>query len=390
MGSALSGVVVLDLAADIAGSYACMLLGDMGAEVIKVELADLPDWRGCVPFHLWNRGKKSICLDLGGEGGRGVLEALVRRTDVLVESFLPAEARARGLDYKSLSSLNPRLIYCSLPPFGDDGPLSDLPADDGVMAAFSGIMGDQNGEEMPPEFVTVPAASYGAAFLATYAISSALYVRELEGIGQKIEVPLLNGAMAMQAHHFVVGPELQQTHEAGRDPQGYLPGYRLYECSDGKWIFIACGNDAFWTKLCVTLGLEEFLSAPRFEAAPWVFGEAERMEVKSAIGGIIKSQPHGHWLRVFDEEDIPCAPADTRDEFAEDPQVIHNNMMVELEDPLLGPTRQMGVPVSLAETPGLIKGPAPARGEDSEEILRGLGYPESEVRELRNTGVLGG
>ncbi|MFQ5873140.1 MAG: CaiB/BaiF CoA transferase family protein [Dehalococcoidia bacterium] len=388
MDSALSGIVILDLSTDLAGSYACMLLGDMGAQVVKVELADCPDWRGCLPFHLWNRGKKSICLDLDRDGARGVLGGLVAKADVLVESFLPAEARDRGLDYDSLCPLNPRLLYCALPPFGEEGPSSDKPADDGVVAAFSGIMGDQNGKGKPPEFITVPASSYGAAFLAAYAISSALYVRELEGVGQKIEVPLLNGALAMQAHGFVDGPGLERIRETHSDPQGSLPAYRLYECSDGRWIFIACGNEAFWTKLCTTLGLEEYLSDPRFEEAPWNFQEEDQVRVIAAIGEVIKRRPHDHWLELFDREDVPCASAGSRDEFVEDPQVLHNRMMVELKDPMLGDTRQMGIPVSLPLTLGGIMGAAPRRGEHGNEILSELGYSQSELGRLKSNGAI--
>ncbi|MFQ5933203.1 MAG: CaiB/BaiF CoA transferase family protein [Dehalococcoidia bacterium] len=389
MDSALSGITIVDLATDIAGSYTCMLLGDMGADVIKVELADSPDWRGCPPYHLWNRGKKSIYLDLNKEGAREVVEALVARADVVVESFLSSQARAKGLDYDSLSPLNPRLIYCALPPFGEDGPWSDVPADDAVVAAFAGVMGDQNGEGQPPAFITVPASSYSTAFLASYAISSALYVRELEGIGQKIEIPLLNGAIAVQTHQFVEAEGVEPIKDTANDPQGSGPVYRLYECSDGKWIFIACGNQAFWMKLCNTLSLEEFLAEPRYETAPWSFqSEEDRLRVISTLKEIIKHHPQNYWLDLFDREDIPCAPADTRHDFVEDPQVRHNNMIVELEDPVLGATRQLGIPVSLAETPGVIKGPAPRRGEHGEQILRDLGYPVSGLQRLKGNGAI--
>ena len=388
MDSALSGVIVLDLTADIAGPYACMLLGDMGAEVITVELADSPDWRGYLPSHLWNRGKKSIYLDLSKEGGREPFDALVARADVLVESFLPSEALQRHLDYDSLSHLNPRLIYCALPPFGERGPLSDKPADDGVVAAFSGIMGEQTGEYLPPEFVTVPMASSGTAFLASYAISSALYVRELEGIGQKIEVPLLSGAMAMQSGHFIKAPGVDHIGGPTKDRKGPGSVYHLYECSDGEWVFISITTQTFWNRLCITLGLEEFLTDPRFENAPWSFQEEDRNYLISTFTDIMKGQTRDYWLKLFEERDLPSGPVATRDEFIEDPQVVHNNMIVGVEDPLFGITQQVGIPVSLSEMPGMIKGPAPDRGQHGEEILMELGYTRSQLTQLKSSGVV--
>lgn len=388
MQPALSGITIIDLAKDIAGSYTCMLLGDMGADVIKVELADSPDWRGNLPFHLWNRGKKSLGLDLDKDGAREALEALIRKSDVLVESFLPSQAKASGLDYDSVSPLNPRLLYCAIPPFGEEGPLSDKPADDGVVAAFAAVMGDQTGENNPPAFITVPAASYSAAFLACYAICSALYVRELEGIGQKIEVPLLNAALTVQNHHFIQAPGMTRQTETQGDQQGTVPAYRLYQCSDGKWIFIACGNLTFWTRLCNALGLEEFLAEPRYENAPWVFEEADRLEIIARLNPIISQHPQQYWLDLFDKEDIPCAPADTRHDFAKDPQVNHNGMIVELNDPLLGETRQLGVPVDLTLTPGKLPITIPQNGEHSEEILKSLGYDGPALEGLKKSGAL--
>ena len=388
MQSALSEITIIDLATDIAGSYACMLLGDMGADVIKVELAGSADWRGDLPFHLWNRGKKSLGLDLDREDAREVLERLIRKSDVLVESFLPSQASAALLDYRSVSLLNPRLLYCAIPPFGEEGPLSNKPANDGVVAAFAAIMGDQTGPDQPPAFVTVPASSYSAAILACYAICSALYVRELEGIGQKIEVPLLNGALTVQGHRFIHAPSMTRETETQDDQQGTVPAYRLYQCSDGKWIFIGCGNTTFWTRLCSALGLERFLAESRYENAPWVFEERDRLEIIAELKPIIGRHPREYWLNLFDKEDVPCAPADTRHDYAIDPQVLHNEMIVELDDPMLGDTRQMGLPVAMTLTPGDASTPASKNGEHVDGILRSLGYDGPAVEDLKKSGAL--
>ena len=388
MDAALSGIVVLDMATDVAGSYTCMLLGDMGAEVTKVELAGSPEWRGNPPFHLWNRGKKSISLDLERPGARGVLEALVSNGDVLVEDLLPGDALKRGLDYDTLSKLNARLLYCAIPTFGERGPMMNDPGDDRVVSAFSGVMSDQAGLEHSPTFIQALVSGASTALLAAFAVSSALYVREVEGIGQKIEVPLLNGSLAGRSGDFILGSGLPLM-EAAKDQQGESPAYRLYECQDGQWIFIACGNQTFWNRLCLTLNLEELITDPRCEGAPFFFDMETREELIQVIGGILKRRPCGEWLQVFDEADIPVVRAETRDEFIEDPQVAHNSMMADVHDPVLGATKQLGIPVKLSETPGHIKGPAPSKGENTEELLKGLGFSDSKIEELTSTGVVG-
>ncbi|MCH7996836.1 MAG: CoA transferase [Chloroflexi bacterium] len=388
MDAALSDVVILDLSINIAGSHTCMLLGEMGARVIKVELAGQPDWRGSLPYHLWNRGKRSICLDLDREGGRQAIEALVGAADVLVEDSLASEVEGWGLDYKTLSPLNQRLLYCAIPPFGDEGPLRDKPANDGVVAAFSALMGDQNGPDRPPEYIKVPGPSCGAAFLAAFAICSALYVREIDGIGQKIEVPLLNGSIAMQGSGFITGPRVINVEGTDKDPRGVKPAYRLYQCSDDKWIFIACGNETFWNRLCLSLGMEDFTTSPRFEGAPWYFDPEGQELVKSTINDKIKQHPQKHWLDFFDEQDIPVAPADTREEFIHDPQVVSDNMMIQVEDTTFGMTSQMGFALTLDGMPGAVPTPAPGRGEHGMDILKGLGYTETQCARLKRSGAL--
>ena len=388
MESVLTGYIVVDLSKDMAGSYACMLLGDMGATVIKVETPEARDWRGESPFHHWNRGKRSVALDFSVEEARGAFEDIVRSADVVVEDYLPGEARERGLDYESLEKLNPRLVYCAMPPFGEEGPLAEKPANDGVVAAYSALMGNQNGPEGMPEFSTVPGPSCGSAFLAAYSITSALYVRETEGIGQKVEVPLLNGSITMQGSAFIRGPGLGDPEGPERDPRGVKPAYRLYQCSDGKWIFIACGNDTFWGKLCIALDMGEFTVNPRFRDAPWSFSPEDHELVKKTIAQKIGKEPQAYWLQYFDENDVPASPADTRDDSLVDPQVLSDNILVQVDDPLLGIMTQLGPLVKVAGLNGLIPAPAPGLGEHGMDVLAGLGYGEAECAKLVKSGGL--
>ncbi len=388
MESVLTGYTVVDLSKDMAGAYACMLLGDMGATVIKVETPDAPAWRGEAPFHHWNRGKRSVAFDFSVEGARGAFEDIVKSADVVVEDYLPGEAHERGLDYESLERLNPRLVYCAMPPFGEEGPLAEKPANDGVVAAYSALMGNQNGPEGMPEFSTVPGPSCGSAFLAAYSITSALYVRETEGIGQKVEVPLLNGSITMQGSAFIRGPGLGDPEGPERDPRGVKPAYRLYQCSDGKWIFIACGNDTFWGKLCIALDMGEFTVNPRFRDAPWSFSPEDHELLKKTIAQKIRKKPQAYWLQYFDENDVPASPADTRDDSLVDPQVLSDNILVQVDDPLLGIMTQLGPLVKVAGLNGSIPAPAPGLGEHGMDVLAGLGYGEAECAKLVKSGAL--
>ena len=389
MESVLFGYTVIDLCRDMAGSYACMLLGDMGASVIKVETPEDSGWRGDASFHHWNRGKKSVTLDLSMEGARGALEAIVKSGDVVVEDYLPKEARERGLDYETLSGLNQRLIYCAIPPFGEEGPLADRPANDGVVSAYSALMGNQNGADGIPEYSTVPGPSSGTAFIAAYSVTAALYVRETEGVGQKVEVPLLNGSIIMQGSSFIRGQGIQGDPEGPeRDPRGVKPAYRLYQCSDGKWIFIACGNDAFWGKLCVAMGMEEFTTSPRFRDAPWRFEPEDEPIIKAVLHDKIGKETQAYWLQYFDEHDVPAAPADHRDDFLVDPQVQSDGILVQVDDPMLGNMTQLGPLVSVAGLPGSVVGPAPGLGEHGMEVLSGVGYGKKECLKLVESGAL--
>ena len=387
MSGALDGIKIVDLCRDLAGSYACMLLGDMGAEVTKVEAVDGDPSRTDPAFQLWNRGRRSVAMDIRTAEGRTVLERLVARSDVLVETFPPGEARDLAIDYDTLSPLNPRLVYCALPPFGESGPLVDLPADDGVVSAYAGLYGDQGGEGQPPVFVHLPIASYGTAFMATLAISSALYTREMDGQGQKVEVPWYGGNLAMQSGTIITGPNVWHWARGIRGQQGANPCYRLYQCQD-EWLFIACGTVTFWHKLCIAFGIEHMVEDPRFEDAPWNISPEHREALSSIIEEALREKPRSYWLDYLAANDVPCAPAETRERFVDDPQVKHNEILAEIDDPVLGDTIQMGLPVRLYETPGAVGAPAPRLGQHTGETLSLLGYSPHQARSLADQGVI--
>jgi len=384
----LDGILLIDLSTGIAGPYAAMLMAEMGADCIKVEPEEGDPSRGLPGFFIWNRSKQGISVNLETGEGHDIIYQLLSKADVVVESFSPMQARRLSLDYGTLSKLNPRLIYCAVPLFGEKGTLAEKPGNEGVVAAWSGIMGGQGGLGQPPVFVTLPLTSYGAAFLTAYGATAALYVREISDIAQKVEVSRVAGSLAMQAGGFLQSENITPVEITRNIQQGVMPVYRLYECQD-EWIMIACGNQTFWNKLCIALGRADLVSDPRFENAPWGIVEVESRDALTTIMADILSQRlREHWLKLLGDADVPCAPVSRREEFMEDPQVQHNHMIVTLEDPQMGKMKQMSIPLTLVENPGRIKSPAPQLGEHTHTVLSGLGYSEEKIAQLMDKGII--
>ena len=229
------------------------------------------------------------------------------------------------------------------------------------MAAVSGLLGSQWSHRNGGVYLVLPIASYGAAFVASSSISAALFEREGSGRGQKIEVSWLAGAFAMQSGTILYHPELLRLFSGRLNPLGPIPVYRLYKAKD-DWLFVACGNTTFWNKFCLALEHPEWTSEPRYEKAPWGIAPEDRDELAERIAAVIAGKPREEWLRILREYDVPSAPVTSRQEFIDHPQTIHNGMRVEVDDPKLGKTVQMGVPVRMYTTPGTIKGPAPLLG----------------------------
>jgi crotonobetainyl-CoA:carnitine CoA-transferase CaiB-like acyl-CoA transferase len=384
----LDGLLLIDLSTGIAGPYAAMLMAEMGADCIKIEPGEGDPARGLPGFFVWNRSKKGIAVNLEADEGRDIIYQLLKKADVLIESFSPGQAKRLGLDYDTLTEINPRLIYCAVPPFGEKGPLSEKPGNEGVVAAWSGIMGGQGGLGQPPVFVTLPLTSYGAAFLTAYGATAALYVREISNIAQKVEVSLVAGSLAMQAGGFLQSESITPVEITRNIQQGVMPVYRLYECQD-EWIMISCGNQTFWNKLCIVLERADLVSDPRFENAPWGITEVEHRDSLTAImADILSQRPREYWLKLLGDADVPCAPVSRREEFMEDAQVRHNRMIVTVEDPHMGKMKQMGIPLTLVENPGRIKSPAPRLGEHTRTVLSELGYSEENIGQLRDRGII--
>jgi crotonobetainyl-CoA:carnitine CoA-transferase CaiB-like acyl-CoA transferase len=380
MTAPLAGVTVVDLTSYIAGSYGAMMLADLGADVIKVESLEGDSFRELPGFYGWNRGKRSIALNLKDPDGRAVVHRLAERADVVMENMRPGVVERLGVDYGTLRALNPRVIYCSVTAFGSDGPYRDRPGFDPLIQAMSGVMTLQ-GFGGPPRYVRIPITDYYAAALGCQAVLAALFVRERTGQGQRVETSLLKAGLALQSGNVVDYPGREVVY---RD----TPTYRLYQAGDGQWFFLACGNQSFWAKLCTALGRPELAKDPRFGS--WFARRDNSDALTPLIEEAFASKPRDEWLKILAEHDIPAAPTQPIRDFMRDPAVLHHNMIVRYEHPEVGALTLMGQPLRFSESSAPDAGPPPVLGEHTAHVLRAAGYADAEIADLARRGVVAG
>jgi crotonobetainyl-CoA:carnitine CoA-transferase CaiB-like acyl-CoA transferase len=376
----LDGVRVVDLTSYIAGSYAAMMLADLGADVFKIESLAGDSFRELPGFPGWNRGKRSIAVDLKTPEGRTIVERLASGADIVMENMRPGVADRLGVGYARLSALHPRLIFCSTTAFGSSGPYADRPGFDPLLQAMSGVQALQ-GFGGPPQYLRIAITDYYAAALTAQAILAALFVRERTGRGQRVETSLLHASLALQSGNVVDYPGKQSMF---RDN----PTYRLYQGRDGEWFFLACGNQAFWVKLCAALDMRELANDPRF--ASWLLRLDNRAVLLPLLEQRFAEKPRAHWLETLAAHDIPAAPVQTLRDFMDDPAVRHHEMIREYDHPEVGRLRLMGMPLVFSESPTRDPGRPPTLGEHTGAVLRDLGYDDGAIDDLRRRRVIGG
>ncbi len=381
MTAPLHGITVVDLTSYIAGSYGAMMLADLGARVIKVESIEGDSFRELPGFYGWNRGKRSIAVNIKDADGRAIVHRLAEQADVVMENMRPGVVERLGVDYAALRELNPRIVYCSVTAFGSDGPYRDRPGFDPLIQAMSGIMTIQ-GFGGPPAYVRTAITDYYTAALGCQAVLAALFARERTGKGQRVETSLLNAGLALQSGNFVDYP--------GRGEAVYrdTPTYRLYQAGDGQWFFLACGNQSFWVKLCTALSRPDLAHDPRFGS--WLARRDNADALTPLLEEAFASRPRDEWLRVLAEQDIPAAPTQTIRQFMTDPAVLHHNMIVRYEHPEVGPLALMGQPLRFSESAAPDAGPPPVLGQHTTEVLRAAGYADDQIADLCRRGVVAG
>lgn len=382
----LAGVRVLDLSGFIAGAYAPMTLADFGAEVLKVESPEGDAFRSFgFGFLGWNRGKRAISVDPRRPEGPAILHELVRSADVLVENFRPGGAAKLGLDYDTLKSINPRLIYASVSGFGDIGPEAGSPGFDPLLQARSGVMAAQGGMERghPPVYLTVAISDYAAALLAAYGVCAALVARERTGLGQRVETTLAQSAMAAQAGEFIFYDGRPPWLTGAPARLGETATDRLYAAADG-WLRLSVHTAAQWSALAGVLqdaALATILPAEALSAP--VDGL-----IASSLAAAFFARPLAEWLASLEAASVPAAVVVRPADLFTDPQTLANDLITRHEHAVWGEVRQSNVLAHFSRTPGLATRAAPLLGQHSRDVLREAGFSDERIEAFIRDGVV--
>lgn len=374
----LHGIRVLDLSRVLAGPYCTMVLGDLGADVIKVESPDGDETRAWGPpftngesaYYLCvNRNKRSIVVDFKTDEGRKILQELVKQSDVLVENFRPGTLARFSLDYESASKANPNLIYCSITGFGQTGPLRDRPGYDFMIQGMGGLMSITGVPDGEPMKVGVAVTDLFAGQNAVIAILAALQARTQTGKGQHLDISLFDSQVAMLANiasDYLVSGNLPKRY--GNAHANIVP-YQSFQASDA-WFVLAVGNDRQFEKLCEVISKREVASDVRFRL------NAERVKHREELIPILKpvflTKTSGEWLSMLENAGIPCGPINSLDKVFSMPQVEARQMLIHMEHPEIEDLRLVGSPLKFSDTPVDFRLPPPRLGEHTEEVLKEL------------------
>lgn len=393
----LEGVRVLDISQVMAGPFACMLLGDLGADVIKIEPPGTGDQtRGSMGFKMkgpdslgflnMNRNKRSVTLDLKSPAGKEVLLRLVNDADILLENYRPGAMKRLGLGYEQLREINPRLVYTSISGFGQNGPWADRPGFDLMAQAMSGVMSVTGYPDSPPVKAGVPVADIGCALFAVYATLSAYIGAKNTGQGQYVDAALFDAAMAFSVW------DICDYWGTGKPPQPLgtsnkmTAPYQAMASSDG-WFVMGANNQKLWEKLCTLMGREELLRDTRFSNISQRL--AHRAELQDELEKTFKQKPKDYWVETLLDQGIPAGPILSYPEAFGSEHAKARGMRMEIDHPNEGKVPNIGFPVKLSGTPQQVRRHPPLLGEHTDEVLAELGLGEDERARLREQGAFG-
>jgi len=402
MGQALEGITVLDLSKYAPGPYCTMILGDLGADVIKVEEFGSPKGRRAEqmkgtakapifrefassnsPFNPLDRNKRSVALNLKMAMGQRIFYQLVERADVVVEGFRPGVAKRLGIDYETLQGMNQRIIYCAITGYGQNGPYRDLVGHDINYISQGGAVDIMSQPGMHPP---IPGNLIGdmaaGGMQGAIGILAALMARVRTGRGQFVDISMTDGVVSLLSlylgGHFQYG---QLREEEDRITTGATHSNDYYKTKDGKFISISCAAEPwFYANLCKALSCEEFI--------PYQTDPGRAPEIKAFFEKKFLTKTRDEWFNILSQLDIPVGKVYKLDELASDPQLFHRQMIVEIDHPVEGKIPQAGISIKLSETPGTIRRLGQAIGESTEEILVEIGYSKEEVKKLQDEGVV--
>ena len=393
---ALEGIRVLDLTRALAGPFCTLMLGDYGADVIKIEIPGTGDdtrhWgppfigEESAYFLSINRNKRSLTLNFKEEKAQEIFLKLVEDSDVVVENFTPGVMGRFGLDYETVKRANPNIIYCSISGFGQDGPYQSRPAYDQIMQGISGLMSITGEPEGEPEKIGVAVTDIGAGMWAAFAVMSALYRREQDGEGQYIDISMLDAQVAwltyQAGYYFAYGRPPQRLGKA----HPTLVPYQAFMAKDGKYFNVAVGSERLWDRFCQAVKREDLKDHPDYAT------NGVRVENRTTLAPLLQeyflTRDADDWVVDLQANSVPAGPINDLADVFSDPQVLHRDMFLEIPHPTLESIKQTGLPIKFSRTPGGLDQHPPLLGEHNQAILQGLGYSDAEIQDLSEKAVI--
>lgn len=392
MSRPLDGITIVDTSKVVAGPFCTMLLADMGADVIKVEVPGYgDDFRHAIPivdgesyhFLLLNRNKRSVTVNLKTKEGKGVLYDLVKGADVFVENYKFGKAKELGVDYQTLSGVNAGLVYCSISGFGQTGPMNSYPAYDLIAQAMSGILGI-SGIDGKPVASGISLTDFLSGLYAAYGILSALIARSKTGKGQYVDVSLFESGIAVLGQLAAVYLGTNRIPKAGDKYKTIVP-YGIFETKD-RSVVIEAASNATWRRLCEALGYADWLKDERFDQPPKRVGLHD--QIIERITKTLREESAEHWLKLFHDHEVPAGPVLDLQEVFLHGQTLSRGMVKTVHHRRLGDIRLIGPAVKLSLTPAAVDRAPPLLGEHTEEVLRSIGYTRDRIDKLKESGAI--
>ncbi len=395
MAQPLKGLKVLDFTRVLAGPFATMILGDLGAEIIKAEPLNGDESRSWPPilekgqsgyFLSLNRNKKSITLNLKDPRAKDIVFQLARKVDIVIENFTPGVVKRLGIDYAALDQQNPELIYCSISGFGQSGPYRNKRAYDPIIQGMTGIMSITGERGRSPVKIGIPITDLVAALYAVIAIQSAYIQKTSSRKGQYIDIALYDSMVSMLTimamQYFATGENPERW---GLDHIHRVPA-KAFEAGDGQYVQVAATNEVMYPKFCELLGMPELIDDPRFDTnAKRV---ANRDEIMPLFEEKMRTKTRDEWLQLFEEAKLPCGPISDLNEVFNDRNISEREMLFSLEHPVEGVIEQLGFPFKFSQTPAAARLRPPLLGEHSQEVLKWLGYSNRDIKVLKEEKVI--
>ena len=393
---ALEGIRVLDLTRALAGPFCTLMLGDYGADVIKIEIPGTGDdtrhWgppfvgEESAYFLSINRNKRSLTLNFKEPVAIDVFLKLVKDSDVVVENFTPGVMARFGLDYETIKKVNHKIVYCSISGFGQTGPYQNRPAYDQIMQGISGIMsltGEPDGE---PQKVGIAVTDIGAGMWSAFAIMAAIFHRDQKGDGQYIDISMMDAQVAWLTYQAATYFANEAPPERLGAAHPTLVPYQAFMCQDGKYINVAVGSERIWERFCQGMKMPEMKENPQY--ATNSDRVRNRAEIVPNLQKIFLTRPVNEWVQDLQEFNVPCGPINDLADVFSDPQLLHRKMFVEMAHPTLGSIKQTGIPIKFSLTPGRLDRHPPLLGEHNSELLQELGYSDADIERLARQEII--